>query len=99
MTDSQKEAYDKLATEMDARDKYMFMLRDFFLKHGFIPDASVPEFPSVDHHRESFKAFQKDRFKSWRLQPKVVKRIKRAAKKAAKAKGLEKLVEEAKDRA
>ena len=68
---------------------------DWYKKHGSIPDASVPRFETIEHHRESFEAFKRDRFKSWRTMPKVVKRIKRAAKKAANTPGLEKLTEEA----
>lgn len=95
MNDKVKAAYNEMAIEMDKRDKYLFDLLDWYKKHGSIPDASVPRFETIEHHRESFEAFKRDRFKSWRTMPKVVKRIKRAAKKSAKAPGLEKLTEEA----
>lgn len=84
MNDKAKKAYNELAKKMDERDKYLFDLLSRYKKHGSIPDASVPEFQSVEHHRESFEAFKKDRFKSWRTMPKVVKRIKRAAKRASR---------------
>lgn len=95
MNDKQKEAYDTLAKKMDLDYEYKVKLKDFHIAHGFIPDASVPDFPSIEHHRQSFEAFKKDRFKCWRTMPKVVKRIKRAAKGAVKAKGLEELTAEA----
>lgn len=88
-------AYNELAKKMDLDYVYKKKLLEFYSKHGFIPDATVPQFPSIEHHREAFEAFKKDRFKSWRCLPKVVKRIKKAAKKAAYAKGLERLTEEA----
>lgn len=94
MNDKQRKAYNILATKMDNDYAYKLKLKEFFMAHGFIPDAS-PEFPSIDHHRESFEAFKRDRFRSWREMPKVRRRLIKAAKKAAKAKGLEKLTEEA----
>jgi hypothetical protein len=87
MNDKQKEAYDILAKKMDLDYAYKVKLKEWYLKHGEIPEGN--------QHKETFEAFQKDRFKCWREMPKVVKRIKRAAKKAAKAKGLERLTEEA----
>jgi hypothetical protein len=69
---------------MDKRDKFMFMLRDWFKKY-----KSVPE-----EYQDSFKIFRREGFKSWRVQPQVRKRIQKAAKKAARAKGLERLTQE-----
>ena len=92
MTESQKKAFNEMAIAMDKRDKYLFMLKDYYLKHGKIPDATPPL--DKDYHRDSFDAFRRDGFKSWRCQPKVKKRLIKAAKKADKAKGLEVLTEE-----
>ena len=92
MNDKEKAAYNEMATAMDKRDKYLFDLLEWYKKHGSIPDASGE---NIEHHRESFEAFKKDRFKSWRSMPKVVKRIHRAAKKSVKAPGLKKLTEQA----
>jgi len=94
MNDKQKEAYHVMATQMDKDYQYKLKLAEFFGQHGYIPEAEKPLEP--DHHKLAFEAFKQDRFKCWRSMPKVVKRIKKAAKKAAKAKGLEKLTEDAK---
>lgn len=95
LDENAKKCYDIFAKEMDKRDKYLKLLREFYAKHKFIPDASE-EFSSIEHHRQSFEAHRIEGFKPWRQQPKVVKRLKKAAKKASKAKGLEKLIEEQK---
>lgn len=77
-----EESYDILATKMDKDYQYKLKLKEFYEKHGFIPDAEAPL--DKDHHRESFDVFLRDRFLCWRSMPKVVKRVKRAAKRAAK---------------
>lgn len=87
MNDKQKQEYNILATKMDADYDYKLQLKDFFVKHGFIPDAS-DSFLSKDYHRENFETFRKEDFKSWRAMPAVRKRIIKAAKRAARAKGL-----------
>ena len=94
MNDKAKAAYNEMAKKMDLDYDYKCKLRAYYIKHGSIPDATA-EFPNKDHHRDSLEAFRRDRFKSWRSMPKVVKRIVRAAKRAAKAPGLEKLTAEA----
>ena len=94
MNKSQKEAFNIMAEKMDTNHKYKLELKAFYDEHGFLPDASE-EFPSPDHHRQSYDAFRLDGFKCWRAMPAVRKRIIKAAKKAAKAKGLEALTEEA----
>ena len=77
------EDYNEMATAMDKRDFFLFKLKDWVMEHGEIPE----EF------QEDYEAFRRDRFKSWRTMPKVVKRIQRAAKRSAKAPGLDKLTE------
>ena len=64
--------------KMDSRDIYMKRLQEWYIKYGYVPAQ----------HQESFDIFKKERFQSWRHQPKVVKRIKKAARKAARFKGL-----------
>lgn len=82
MNDKQKEAYHVLATKMDKDYQYKLKLAEFFKQHGYIPEAEKPL--ESDHHKKAFEAFKRDRFKCWRSMPKVVKRVKQAAKKAAK---------------
>lgn len=94
MNDKQKAAYKILAEQMDKDYQYKLKLSEFFKQYGYIPEADEPL--ELDHHKLAFEAFKRDRFRCWRDMPKVVKRIKQAAKKAAKAKGLEKLTEESK---
>ena len=86
-----KDSYNELATKMDEDYAYKCQLRDYFIKHGSIPDSTESIFGTKEHHRESFESFKKENFKSWRCQPAVRKRIMKAAKRASRAKGLEKL--------
>ena len=69
-----KEAYNKMADQMDKRERFFVLLRSFHAKHGYIPEkwqASWERDKMGDH-------------KSWREQPRVLRRLKRAAKKAAR---------------
>ena len=72
-------AIQAFSEKMDSRDIYMKRLQEWYIKYGYVPAQ----------HQESFDIFKKERFQSWRHQPKVRKRIQKAARKAAKAKGLE----------
>ena len=74
LNDKQKQEYNILATEMDKRDEFMMLMKDWFIKHG--------EFP--EKYKKEGDIFRKEGFKSWRAMPAVRKRI----IKAAKAKGL-----------
>ena len=81
MTEQLKQAYNELATKMDERDIFITRLKEFFVKHGYVPEE----------YKKQWDIARKEGFKSWRCQPAVRKRIMKAAKKAARAKGLEKL--------
>ena len=80
MTTKEKQAaaYDILAKSMDARDHFLYRLKAFYTDHGYVPAE----------YEDDWEAFKRDRFKSWRQIPKARKFIYKAAKKAAKAKGL-----------
>ena len=83
------EALKVLSDKMDKIDKFRAELLKWFLKYGSVPEQ----------YKEAYLQAKKDRFQPWRHQPKVRKRVVKAAKKAAKAKGLEKLTEEAREKA
>ena len=76
-----KQRYEKalkiFAEEQDKRDKYMQMLKDFYIRNGIVPPG----------HEQSFAIGKSEKFTPWRQQPKVVKRIKKAARKAARNEG------------
>lgn len=76
MNDKQKQEYNILATEMDKRDEFMMLLKDYFKKNGEIPEE----------YKQSWDIFRKEGFKSWRAMPAVRKRIIKAAKRASRAK-------------
>lgn len=63
-----------LIKKMDKRHKHYMMLEDFKFKHGQIPDKYSPD----------WTAWLTDGRKHWRKVPGVWKRIKKAAKAAAK---------------
>lgn len=71
-----KKALAELSEELDKRDKYFFMLKQFYVRNGFVPPW----------HEESFAIGKKEKFASWRKQPNVVKRIKKTARQIAKKK-------------
>ena len=81
MTEKLKQAYNELATKMDERDIFITRLKEFLVKHGYDPEE----------HKKEWDIAIKENFKSWRVQPAVRKRIMKAAKRASRAKGLEKL--------
>jgi hypothetical protein len=64
---------------MDKRDTFFKMLKSFYDKHGNVPPQ----------HEKSLYIGQKENWKPWREQPATVRMVKRAAKKASKAKGLQ----------
>ena len=76
MNDKQKAAYKIMAEEMDKIDNAKILIKDYFMKYGELPEG--------EHYKKTFDAFMKDRFRKWRDIPKVVKRLKRAAKRAGK---------------
>ena len=66
-----KEEFNILAEEMDKRHKFLSMLLQKFPNYEDCPDK----------WKESWKAFEKDGFKNWRHMPKIIRRLKSAAKK------------------
>lgn len=70
-----KQAFKILAAKMDERDAEMQKIRDHFLATG----EKLP----------GYEIGFAEGWKSWRQMPKIVKKIKMAARKASKAKGLE----------
>ena len=64
------DCYNKLASEMDKRDNFMMLIKDYYIKHG--------EFP--EKYKKEGDIFRKEGFKSWRAMPSVRKRIIKAAK-------------------
>lgn len=69
-----QEEFEIMAEKMDKRHTFLSML--------------YKQFPTLEECPEKWKpnwlAFKADGFKNWRHMPKVVKRVKRAAKRAAK---------------
>ncbi len=68
------EAYNSLAEKLDARDKFFTKLKAFYLEYGYIPDSWADE----------WQVCLKDGQKPWREQRKVVRMVKRAARRAAR---------------
>lgn len=69
-----KTAYKQMADEMDKREAFFVLLREFYAKHGYIPEK----------WRASWEMDAMGDHKSWREQPGVLRRLRRAAKRAAR---------------
>ena len=65
MTKRKKELYNAFAKKLDDRDKFMYELKKFYLAHGEV----------MEQHREQFEVFQKEGWKPWRAQKKVLAKI------------------------
>ena len=78
------ESYAIMCQIMDKRDKYFRCLKEFYVKHGVVPD----------NHKKAFSIGKAEKFKPWRKQRGVLKAVERAVKKASKMKGLEYLTSE-----
>jgi hypothetical protein len=76
-----KQAFKILAAEMDRRDAEMQKVKEVYIQTG----VKLP----------GYEIGFAENWKSWRQMPKIVKKIKMAARKASKAKGLEVLDNEA----
>lgn len=74
-----KEAFAVMAHIMDKRDKYFELLEAFYIKNGFVPESE----------KESFAIGKAEKFKPWRAQRGVYKRILKASRKASKMKDLD----------
>ena len=66
-----KEEFNIMAKKMDLREDFLSKLYKMFPNFEDCPPQ----------YQDQWKAYEKDGFKNWRNMPKVVRRIKRAAKK------------------
>lgn len=69
-----KKEFNILADQMDKRHVFLSMLYKEFPNYEACPDKWKPD----------WKTFEKDGFKCWRHMPKIVRRLKSAAKKKRK---------------
>lgn len=66
-----KDEFNIMALKMDKREHFLSRLYDMFPNYEDCPEC----------WQQDWKAYEKDSFKSWRKMPKVIRRLRSAAKK------------------